>query len=95
MNKKMLTGMALISIYLLPWFFFAGDAVEHIPIPRKKADTPISRDEILETIKSHCKGRILSLEEKPTVDFPDCHVIRVLTIQGEYLTLHLACDKER
>ena len=71
----------------------AAEVMHKISMTRANPTQPISRDAILSTVKSTYKGRILSVQEKPTPDFPDCHIVKMISLEGEYLSINVACFK--
>lgn len=83
-----ITGTSLFS---LPSVAGAADAKYKISMKRANPAEPISRDGILSAVKSKYKGRILSVQEKPSASAPDCHIVRMLSIDGEYMTIQVAC----
>lgn len=83
-----LTGMVLVSSVTQ-----AGETEQKISMQRVKPDEPIGRDAVLAQVKARYKGgRILSIQEKPLPGFPDCHIVRMLSQEGEYLTIKVACS---
>ena len=70
-----------------------AEVMHKISMTRANPTQPISRDAILSIVKSTYKGRILSVQEKPTPDFPDCHIVKMLSLEGEYLSINVACFK--
>lgn len=69
----------------------AADGEERISMERSSPDKPIGRDGVLAKVKAEYKGRVLSIQEKPAPNFEDCHVVRMLTLEGEHLTIKVAC----
>ena len=70
----------------------AADSERKISLKRVNPNEPIGRDAILSQVKSQYKGRILSVQEKPLPGYPDCHIVRMLSLEGEYLTIKVACS---
>lgn len=69
----------------------ATDTTYKISIKRANPSEPISRDGILSAVKAKFKGRILSVQEKKTSAAPDCHIVRMLALDGEYMVIQVAC----
>ncbi|WGZ96314.1 MAG: hypothetical protein QJT81_10255 [Candidatus Thiothrix putei] len=80
------------AITMLPNFAVAADSDKKISLKRSNPAEPIGRDAILSKVKAAYKGRILSVQEKPLPDYPDCHIVRMLSLEGEYLTIKVACS---
>lgn len=71
----------------------AEDGTKRISLERSSPDQPIGRDAIIAKVKSQYQGRVLSIQEKPQLpSHPDCHIVRMLSEQGEYLTIKVACN---
>lgn len=90
-----ITGSLIITIASASMFAsvaVAADNIRKIALHRVHPDVPLTRDEILSRVKQKYKGRILSVQEKDLPGYPDCHVIRMLSIEGEYLAVHVACS---
>lgn len=85
----LITGICFSS---LPSVASAADTKYKISMKRANPAEPISRDGILSAVKSRYKGRILSVQEKPSASAPDCHIVRMLSIDGEYMTIQVACS---
>lgn len=64
-----------------------------VSMERANPNEPIGRDAVLSKVKSQYPGRILSVQEKPTPNAPDCHVVRMLSADGEYLNIWVACEE--
>ena len=71
-----------------------AEVMHKISMTRANPTQPISRDAILSMVKSKYSGRILSVQEKPKPEFPDCHIVKMLSLDGEYLTIDVACSKD-
>jgi len=85
--------MVAISVALsLPSIANAADSQYKIGMKRSNPSDPISRDGILSAVNDKYKGRILSVQEKPSPSTPDCHIVRMLSLTGEYMTIRVACD---
>ncbi len=78
--------MALVSVAQ------AADSERKISLQRANPNEPIGRDAVLSKVKSQFKGRILSVQEKPLPGYPDCHIVRMLSLEQEYLTIKVACS---
>ncbi|EIJ33278.1 hypothetical protein [Thiothrix nivea] len=76
----------------LPGVALAGDSEKKISLKRTNPSEPIGRDAVLSKVKSEYKGRVLSVQEKPLPGYPDCHIVRMLSLEGEYLTIKVACS---
>lgn len=83
--------MAGVISATLPGVALAGDS-EKISLKRTNPSEPIGRDAVLSKVKSEYKGRVLSVQEKPLPGYPDCHIVRMLSLEGEYLTIKVACS---
>ncbi|WML90161.1 hypothetical protein [Thiothrix lacustris] len=81
-----------VTITLLPNIANAADSERKISLKRSNPSEPIGRDAVLSKVKSAYKGRVLSVQEKPLPGYPDCHVVRMLSLEGEYLTIKVACS---
>lgn len=77
---------------MLPGIANAADSEKKISLQRSSPTVPIGRDAVLSKVRATYKGRVLSIQEKPLADFPDCHVVRMLSLEGEYLTIKVACS---
>lgn len=77
---------------ILPSIAVAADSEKKISLKRTNPNEPIGRDAVLSKVKATYKGRILSVQEKPLPDYPDCHIVRMLSLEGEYLTIKVACS---
>jgi len=77
---------------MLPNIAVAADSEEKISLKRTNPNEPIGRDAVLSKVKATYKGRVLSVQEKPLPGYPDCHVVRMLALDGEYLTIKVACS---
>ncbi len=77
---------------LLPNIAVAADSEKKISLKRTNPDEPIGRDAVLSKVKATYKGRVLSVQEKPSPDYLDCHIVRMLALDGEYLTIKVACS---
>lgn len=77
---------------MLPNIAVAADSEEKISLKRTNPDEPIGRDAVLSKVKATYKGRVLSVQEKPLPGYPDCHIVRMLSLEGEYLTIKVACS---
>jgi hypothetical protein len=73
-----------------------ASAVYKIAMKRSHPDKPLTRDEILSAVEKRYKGRIMSLQAKPSGAAQDCHVARMMGAEdphvGEHMTIHVACD---
>lgn len=69
----------------------AADSEKKISLQRTNPSEPIGRDAVLSRVKAEYKGRVLSVQEKPSPAYPDCHIVRMLSLEGEYLTIKVAC----
>ncbi len=87
----LLCRIGLISGSLLLSVADAADTTYKIPLKRLNPSEPISRDGILSAVKSKYTGRILSVQEKPSTSAPDCHIVRMLSLNGEYMIIKVAC----
>jgi hypothetical protein len=87
-------GLIVASLIALslPTVANANNSVYKIALKRPNPATPISRDGILSAVNDKYDGRIMSVEEKPTPSTPDCHIVRMLSLTGEYMTIRVACD---
>lgn len=79
------------SLLAVPSIANASDTKYKISMKRANPSEPISRDGILSAVKAKYKGRILSVQEKPSSSAPDCHIVRMLSLDGEYMTIKVAC----
>lgn len=88
-----LCGACIVGItaFSMPTIASADDAKYNISMKRANPNEPISRDGILSAVKSKYQGRILSVQEKPSSSAPDCHIVRMLSLTGEYMTIQVAC----
>ncbi|QLQ31223.1 MAG: hypothetical protein HZT40_05950 [Candidatus Thiothrix singaporensis] len=84
--------IAGIGNIILPSTAKAEDSERKISLQRSNPSEPIGRDAVLSKVKSEYKGRVLSVQEKPLPGYPDCHVVRMLSLNGEYLTIKVACS---
>ncbi|MEB4592793.1 hypothetical protein VSS37_17560 [Candidatus Thiothrix sp. Deng01] len=84
--------IAGIGNIILPGTAKAEDSERKISLQRSNPSEPIGRDAVLSKVKSEYKGRVLSVQEKPLPGYPDCHVVRMLSLNGEYLTIKVACS---
>ena len=96
-NKSMFAAMCSIFVVgmisvTLPSVAHAEDSERKISLQRANPNEPIGRDAVLSKVKSQFQGRILSVQEKPLPYYPDCHIVRMLSLEGEYLTIKVACD---
>lgn len=89
-----LCGAIIVGVtsMTLPLLAHADGGEQKISLKRVSPDEPIGRDAVLSQVKARYKGRILSVQEKPLPSYPDCHVVRMLSLQGEYLTIKVACS---
>ena len=69
----------------------AADTQYKISMTRSNPNEAISRDGILSAVKEKYTGRILSIQESPSPSTPDCHIVRMLSLTGEYMTIRVAC----
>lgn len=76
---------------MLPGLANAADSEKKISLQRTNPSEPIGRDAVLSKVKASYKGRVLSVQEKPSPAYPDCHIVRMLSLEGEYLTIKVAC----
>lgn len=76
---------------MLPSPAYAGSE-KKISLKRSNPNEPIGRDAVLSHVKAKFSGRVLSVQEKPTAKYPDCHIVRMLSVDGEYLTIKVACN---
>ncbi len=95
-NKSMLAAVCSVFVIgmtsiLLPPVAHAEDSERKISLQRVNPNEPIGRDAVLSKVKSQFQGRILSVQEKPSPEHPDCHIVRMLSLEGEYLTIKVAC----
>ncbi|MBU0655514.1 MAG: hypothetical protein KJ914_10345 [Gammaproteobacteria bacterium] len=88
MCGAIIAGISLLSVSSAA---SAADTKYKISMKRANPAEPISRDGILSAVKSKYKGRILSVQEKPSPSTPDCHIVRMLSLDGEYMTIQVAC----
>lgn len=94
LKQSIFTAMcrtALVGGTLLLPVASATDTTYKISIKRANPAEPISRDGILSAVKAKFKGRILSVQEKQTTSAPDCHIVRMLSLSGEYMVIQVAC----
>lgn len=82
----------MLATALLPFNVSSADSQYKVAMKRSNPNDPISRDGILSAVNDKYKGRILSVQEKPSPSSPDCHIIRMLSLTGEYMTIYVACD---
>lgn len=87
-NQIVITSLIILS---LTASVLAADSIYKISLKRQTPNNPISRDKILSAVNDKYHGRILSIQEKQTPSAPDCHIVRMLGLDGEYMTLHVAC----
>lgn len=85
----MVVGAAITA---LPNIASAADSEKKISLKRSNPNEAIGRDAVLSKVKATYKGRVLSVQEKPLPGYPDCHVVRMLSLEGEYLTIKVACS---
>ena len=95
-NKSMLAAVCSVFVIgmtsiLLPPVAHAADCGRKISLEMVNPNEPIGRDAVLSKVKSQFQGRILSVQEKPSPEHPDCHIVRMLSLEGEYLTIKVAC----
>jgi hypothetical protein len=83
--------IAVASLLAVSPAIHASDAYK-IAMKRSHPDKPLTRDEILSAVEKRYKGRIMSLQAKPSSGAQDCHVVRMMSLTGEYMTIHVACD---
>ncbi|MGB3918997.1 hypothetical protein J9253_10100 [Thiothrix litoralis] len=96
-KKSMLAALCSVMVAgvattMLPGIAKAADSERKISLKRSNPNEPIGRDAVLSKVKSTFKGRVLSVQEKPLPGYPDCHVVRMLSLEGEYLTIKIACS---
>lgn len=70
----------------------AAETPYKVTMKRSSPDKPLTRDEILSAVETRYKGRIMSLQAKPSSAMPDCHIVRMMSLTGEYMTINVACD---
>lgn len=69
--------------------------VLNIPIKRSVATQPISKLEVISTVKTLFNGRVLSLRKKSTYTNPDCHHVKFLEDKGEFQLITIGCGMEK
>jgi hypothetical protein len=90
-----LSGVIMVAgaaTTMLPGIANAADSEKKISLQRSNPNEPIGRDAVLSKVRATYKGRVLSIQEKPLPGFQDCHVVRMLSLEGEYLTIKVACS---
>ena len=88
-NQIFITGLIILS---LTASVLAADSIYKISLKRQNPNNPISRDGILSAVNDKYHGRILSVQQKQTPSAPDCHIIRMLGLDGERMVIHVACE---
>lgn len=96
-KRSMLAALCSVMVAgvgntMLPSVAYAADSEKKISLKRTNPSEPIGRDAVLSRVKTEYKGRVLSVQEKPLPGYPDCHVVRMLSLEGEYLTIKVACS---
>lgn len=96
-KKSMLAALCSVMVAgaistVLPGIANAAESEKKISLQRSSPNEPIGRDAVLSKVKAAYKGRVLSVQEKPLPGYPDCHVVRMLSLEGEYLTIKVACS---
>jgi hypothetical protein len=84
--------VGIVLSFLLSIGLCAGSDYK-ISLKRIKPSEPISRDGILSAVNDKYDGRIMSVQEKPSPNAPDCHIVRMLGLTGEYMTIYVACGE--
>ena len=84
--------IAIASLLSVSPAIHAADTQYKIAMKRSNPDKPLTRDEVLSAVETRYKGRIMSLQAKPSSGAPDCHIVRMMSLTGEYMTINVACD---
>lgn len=84
--------IAVASLLSVSPAIHAADTPYKIAMKRSDPDKPLTRDEVLSAVETRYKGRIMSLQAKPSSSAPDCHIVRMMSLTGEYMTIGVACD---
>ena len=70
----------------------SSETAYKISLKRANPDKPLTRGEILSAVETRYKGRIMTIQAKPSNDAEDCHIVRMISLSGEYMTIEVACN---
>lgn len=59
--------------------------------PMGNVHPTISKDDVKKAVKKKFKGRIISIKSQPSVNFPDCHIVKMSLPEGGIRYIRYAC----